>query len=144
MFLVRCIRDCKQLGVAERRRRTEMRMLEGDALDHLPAAIATTPDPLCVFHSACLFYWPSEARARLDCQLREASRTRPIWRIAIEPSFVFAEWDAQNAGEPAMTSAADRNLKIGGISLIRYRDGTAARQVLGWPNAEYGIIDWVE
>lgn len=124
--------------------RTEMRMLEGDALDRLPEAIAATPDPLCLFHSACLFYWSAEARARFDAQLREASRARPIWRVAIEPAFVFDEWDAQNEGRTREVDAADRNLKIGGISLIRYRDGTATREVLGWPNADYGIIDWAK
>jgi hypothetical protein len=121
---------------------TEIRMLKGDAVEHLPAAMADTPDPLCVFHSACLFYWSPEARARLDRQMREASRHRPIWRIGIEPAFVFDEWDAANRGETAATEAADRNLKIGAISLIRYHDGQATREVLGWPNADYGIIDW--
>lgn len=121
---------------------TEMEMLEGDALAHLPAAMAATPDPLCVFHSACLFYWPSEARAQLDRQLRAASRTRPIWRLGIEPGFVFDEWDARNEGRELASTAPDRNLKIGAINLIRYRGGEATREVLGWPDADYGIIDW--
>lgn len=117
---------------------TDIRLMEGDALLHLPAALADTPDPVCVYHSACIFYWPAEARTKLHEMLLEASRTRPIWRIAIEPAFVFDDWD--NPG--ADVSADRRNLKIGGISLIRYRDGKAERQILGWPNSDYGIVRW--
>jgi hypothetical protein len=117
---------------------TDVSMLEGDGLLHLPAALADTPDPLCVFHSACLFYWPPEARAKLEAMLREASRSRPIWRIAIEPSFVFDDWESQDGG----TAAPAQSLKTGSISLIRYRDGAATREVLGWPNSDYGIIKW--
>lgn len=121
---------------------TGMRMLEGDALDCLPEAMALAPDPLCVFHSACLFYWSPESRAKFDQQLREASEARPIWRIAIEPSFVFDEWDALNGGGAVESAPPDRNLKVGGINVIRYRDGQATRQVLGWPDADYGVINW--
>lgn len=117
---------------------TDIRMMEGDALVHLPAAVAGTRDPLCVFHSACLFYWPAEARAKLDAMLREASRERPIWRIAIEPAYVFEDWENQPGG----AASPSHDLKTGGINLIRYRDGEAAREVLGWPNADYGVIDW--
>lgn len=117
---------------------TDIRMMEGDALLHLPQALAATPDPLCVFHSACLFYWQPEARAKLETMLREASRTRPIWRIAIEPSFVFEDWETDDAGK----AAPPDSLKIGGISLIRYRDGEAEREILGWPNSDYGIVNW--
>ena len=63
--------------------RTEMRLLQGDALDLLPAALAQTPDPVCVFHSACLFYWSPEARQALDAQFLDAGRTREIWRIVL-------------------------------------------------------------
>lgn len=119
---------------------TDIRMMEGDALLHLPEALAATPDPLCVFHSACLFYWPPEARAKLETMLREASRTRSIWRVAIEPTFVFDDWESDGGG----TTAPADSLKIGGINLIRYRDGKAEREILGWPNSDYGIINWAE
>lgn len=117
---------------------TDIRTMEGDALLHLPAAIADTPDPLCVFHSACLFYWPAEARAKLDAMLREASRARPIWRVAIEPAYVFEDWENQPGG----AAAPSRDLKSGGINLIRYRAGAARREILGWPNSDYGIVRW--
>jgi hypothetical protein len=118
--------------------RTDIRLMEGDGLVHLPAALADTPDPLCVFHSACIFYWPADARARLHQMLLEASRTRPIWRIAIEPSFVFDDWE--NPGQE--TTAVRQNLKAGGINLIRYRDGVAEREILGRNNSDYGVIRW--
>ena len=56
--------------------RTEIRLLEGDALDMLPVALADTPSPICVYHSACLMYWSKEAKRALDELLQEASRDR--------------------------------------------------------------------
>jgi hypothetical protein len=53
--------------------RTPIRMIEGDALDTLPAVLAETPDPLCVFHSACLMYWPAQAKAALDALSMQAA-----------------------------------------------------------------------
>lgn len=123
---------------------TDIAMMEGDALERLPEALAASADPLCVFHSACLFYWPAQARHRLDDMLREAGRNRPIWRIAIEPSFVFAGWDERNAGLTAPAPGSESNLKTGEISLIRYRGGSATREVLGWPDADYGVIRWID
>lgn len=117
---------------------TEMRMMEGDALAHLPAAMAGTPAPLCVFHSACLFYWPAEARAALEAMWRDASLERPIWRIAIEPAFVFDDWENQAGGNPSVP----HDLRMGAINLIRYRNGAAEREILGWPDAEYGTLRW--
>ena len=43
---------------------TDIRMLQGDALDLLPRVLAETPGPLCVYHSACLMYWSPEAQRR--------------------------------------------------------------------------------
>jgi len=36
---------------------------EGDALALLPQVLAETPDPICVYHSACLFYWDDAQKA---------------------------------------------------------------------------------
>jgi hypothetical protein len=63
-------------------------------------------------------------------------------RIAIEPAFVFDDWDAENAGIAA-NPGADRSLKTGGMRLIRYRDGKATREVLGSQNADYGVVHWL-
>ena len=40
---------------------TQITMLQGDGVARLREAFEATPDPVCVFHSACLFYWPHEA-----------------------------------------------------------------------------------
>jgi hypothetical protein len=59
-------------------------LLEGDALRLLPAAAARTPDPLCIYHSYCLYQWPDEAREAFEALLLELSTTRVIHRVSIE------------------------------------------------------------
>jgi hypothetical protein len=121
---------------------TGIRLLEGDGLAHIDAALAATPDPVCVFHSACLFYWPQAAKLALEERLRAASRTRDIWRISIEPSDTFDDW---HKGRPGGEGARQpENRRSGEIAVTCYRDGDPERRVLGYPNADYGIIDWCE
>ena len=117
-----------------------MTMLEGDALQHIDAALAATPDPVCVFHSACLFYWPREARLALEDRLLQASRSRDIWRISIEPSDTFDEWHKGRIGEEEDEQQARQ--RSGEIAISRYRKGECVRRVVGRPNADYGCIDW--
>lgn len=119
---------------------TDIRLFEGDALDHIREAIAAAPDPLCVFHSACLFYWPAEARRALEDILLEASRNRTFWRVSIEPSDSFDEWHKGRPGHDGNRKPANRH--SGEIAIARYADGAATRRVVGRPNADYGIIDW--
>lgn len=121
---------------------TDIALHEGDALAHLTEALAATPDPVCVFHSACVFYWPAEARARLDAMLREGSGARDIWRISIEPSDSFDDWHKGRAESDSNPNQRAANRRSGEIAVTRYRAGEAERRVLGWPNADYGIIDW--
>ena len=115
---------------------TEITMLEGDGLARLDEALALAPDPLCLFHSACLFYWPPEARRALETRLIEASRTRSFWRIAIEPSDTFDSWQKGEGASPATTK------KSGEITLFHYHQGQATRRPVGRPNSDYGIIEW--
>jgi hypothetical protein len=117
---------------------SDVRMLEGDALAHLPAALAATPDPVCVYHSACLFYWPAEARAALETMLRQASEARAIWRISIEPSDAFDDWHKGRADDGEQSRQ-----RSGEIIISRYEGGACERRIVGRPNADYGIIDWV-
>jgi len=119
---------------------TDITMLEGDALGHIDAALADTPDPVCVFHSACLFYWPKEAQLALEEKLVEASRSRDIWRIAIEPSDTFDDWHKGRPGGESAQQPANR--KSGEITINRYRKGMGERRVVGRPNADYGIVEW--
>lgn len=107
----------------------DIELLQGDALDMLPAALANTPDPVCVFHSACLFYWDKPSKAALDSLLRETSRNRDIYRVSIEP--------AENQ-EP------DRvKINSGEVVVARYRRGEAERRVVGRTTADYGVLDWI-
>jgi hypothetical protein len=61
-------------------------LVEGDALELLPAAIEASPAEaaVLVFHSFVLNQWTPEDRSRLDELLVIQSRTRPIDRISVE------------------------------------------------------------
>lgn len=120
---------------------TDIRMLEGDALEHMARALDETPDPVCVFHSACLFYWPPPAKAALEDMLREASHKRPIWRIGIEPSDTFDDWHKGRPGGEGARQPANKH--SGEIAITRYDGGKPERRVVGRPNTDYGIIDWL-
>ena len=120
---------------------TDITFHEGDALHQLPAAVAATPDPLCIFHSACLFYWSPEARAALEEMLIAASRTREFWRIGIEPSATFGDW---MKGAPASGGSASSSRRSGEISIYHYRGGEARRRSVARPSPDYGTITWLE
>lgn len=119
---------------------TDIRWLEGDALTQLSYALAATPDPVCVYHSACLFYWPAEAKAALDAQLRAASLTRTIYRIGIEPSERFDEWQTG-----ALRSGADESAKPSGeINVACYRGGNAESKRVALSDAKFGTVWWLD
>ena len=120
--------------------RTPMKMIEGDALATLPAALAEAHDPLCVFHSACLMYWPSRAKAALDGLLIDASRDRCIHRVAIEPSERFI---SEHKGQPVAPEPARKGTPISGEAIItRYRGGVVDRIAAARTAADYGSIEW--
>lgn len=121
--------------------RAGVRVVEGDALDHLPRLLAETPDPVCVFHSACLFYWGDGAKAALERQLIAASRGREIWRIGVEPA---DGWNAWNRGKSASAQGPDEPQRpVGGVTLWRYRDGTAQSRFVAHNSSDYGTLQWV-
>lgn len=109
---------------------------EGDALGHLAQALAETPDPVCVYHSACLFYWSAEGKAALDAALREASRSRPIHRLGIEPSERFDEWQTGRGDETPGAS--------GEITITSYRGGKAESRVVGRLSPDFGTVWWLD
>ncbi|MDR2856937.1 MAG: DUF2332 domain-containing protein [Novosphingobium sp.] len=117
---------------------TDIRWLEGDALLHLPQALAETPDPVCVYHSACLMYWPAGARAALRQQFIEASRARTIYRVGIEPS---ERLDSVMRGA-ADGEARDAALPSGEVSVTRYRDGRVDMQVVAESSVTSGTVTW--
>jgi hypothetical protein len=61
-------------------------LLAGNALDLLPAVLATIPadQTLYVFHTHTINQFPPEARARLSALLAEHARGRDLYRISIE------------------------------------------------------------
>ena len=120
--------------------RTDIVMLQGDGLVRLQEALAMAPDPLCVFHSACLFYWPLEARRAFEALLLGASRSREFWRISIEPSDTFDDWQKGRASSSAAAPAA--TTKSGEIRIFHYRDGQVECRSVGAPSSDYGVIDW--
>lgn len=107
---------------------SDIRWLEGDGLVRLAEALADTPDPVCVYHSACLFYWPQEARIALHDKFRELSRNRTIYRIGIEPSSKFNQ---QMSGDTNLTDDEEKNTRTSGeITLVCYKNGEAQSSIL--------------
>jgi len=105
---------------------TDIRLIEGDALDTLPGVLAATPDPVCIFHSVCLSYWTDEARTELDSMLTEAGRSRIIHRVGSEPSARFSAW---NKGHDR--SGTSRPPPAGELTVARYAGGAMDRRIVG-------------
>jgi hypothetical protein len=121
--------------------RTPIEMIEGDALVTLPAALAEAHDPLCVFHSACLMYWPSQAKTALEALLIDASRDRCIYRVAIEPTERFI---SEQKGQAAGSEAPSQGKPISGEALItRYRGGVIERIASARTAPDYGSVEWI-
>jgi hypothetical protein len=122
--------------------RTSMRMIEGDALDTLPGVLADTPDPLCVFHSACLMYWPSQAKAALDALLVDASRNRSIYRVAMEPTDRFM---SEQKGRADGSEQSGGGARIRGEAIItRYHGGVVDRIATARTAPHYGFVEWID
>lgn len=119
---------------------TDIRWLEGDALELIADAVAETPDPVCVYHSACLFYWPHEAKAALDERLCDMSGDRIIHRIGIEPSERFNNWQTGCTGSARNADYSSR--PSGEITMTRYHRGDLERQVVALSGANFGSIWW--
>lgn len=118
---------------------TEIAWYEGDALANLDRALAEMPDPVCVYHSACLFYWPAEAKAALHQRLLEASKGRTIWRLGIEPSERFTTWQA---GDSAEADRSPVRQAAGETMLTVYRNGKAQETLLALSGQDFGLLEW--
>jgi hypothetical protein len=122
--------------------RAPIRMIEGDALDTLPAVLAETPDPVCVFHSACLMYWPSQAKAALDALLVDASRNRNIYRVAMEPTDRFM---SEQKGRTDGSEQSGGGARISGEAIItQYHGGVVDRIATARTAPHYGSVEWIE
>lgn len=97
-------RHQRLVDAAEELRAHPVRLLGGDAAEALPGLLSETPEDeaLTVYTTVALYQFPRAARERVEEALIDASRGRPIWRVALE-------------GVDAME-----------LTLTRYRDGSAA------------------
>jgi hypothetical protein len=120
--------------------RSDIGLFAGDALETLPLALAGAPDPVCVFHSQCVFYWSAEGRAALDRLLLEASRTRVIHRVGLEPSERFDGWRTGRADTPEAVRVAKTPVEI---VITRYARGEAESRLVARATPDYGFVDWV-
>jgi len=120
---------------------SDITWLEGDALARMDEALALVPDPVCVFHSACLFYWPPQAKAALDELLCEASRTRSIYRFGSEPS---ERYDEQMSGRKGSDEIRKSDGPNGEITFTLYEGGAMDRKVLAQSYATLGKTIWLD
>jgi len=120
---------------------SDIAWLEGDALALIGEALAMAPDPVCVFHSACLFYWPAVAKEALDVVLCEASRTRTIHRFGSEPS---ERYDEQMSGREGSDEIRKSDGPNGEITYTRYEGGRMDRKVLAQSYATLGKTIWID
>ncbi|MBX3595032.1 DUF2332 domain-containing protein [Sphingomonas sp.] len=110
----------------------------GDALETLPDAIASTAGPLCVFHSACLYYWNAEARARLDDLLARMSEGRTLYRLGIELPDAYRIWANEGRGDEGGIDADPAC----DVVLVRYRDGVRNGRHIGYVRSNTGSYRW--
>jgi hypothetical protein len=101
----------------------------GDAMVELPALLKAMPDPVCVFHSTCLYQWPASARLAFADMLRRESAGRVIHRLSLEgigieidPADTTTHLSADEAPEPGITC---------NITHLVYRDGEVSSTLLG-------------
>ena len=97
--------------------------------------------PVCVFHSVCLLYWPAEAKAALEAQLRAAGRVRDIYRLGFELSEGF---DAFHAGRGANPEAIERPQGATfDVTFTRYLGGDAESRVIAHMSPDFTSLYWL-
>lgn len=119
--------------------RSDLTLIEGDALERLPEAIAMTDGPLCVFHSACLYYWSEDARHALDALLVQEGRHREIYRLGIELPESYRLW-ANGAGGSGAGRPADPDCEV---TLSHYAGGAMASRLIGYVRSNEGSMRWL-
>jgi len=120
---------------------TDIDLRQGDALALIGPALADTPDPVCVFHSACLSYWSAEAQHSFDAELCRASAGRTIYRAGIEASSSFYAWHSGQSGavqKPGRAAGAGSSE----FTLTRYRDGRIESAVVA-QGPFFGPFQWL-
>lgn len=116
---------------------TDIRMVAGNALETLPAILAQTPDPACIFHSVCLSYWTDAERTALDAMLMAASHSRVLYRVGNEPSLSFTAWNKGHDRRPQ-----ERPPASGELTIARYAGGKMDRRLVGQTDF-HGPVRWI-
>ena len=115
-------RHQRLVDAAEELRAHPVRLLRGDAAEALPDVLGAAPEDeaLTVYTTVALYQFPRAARERMEAALIDASRSRPVWRVALE-------------GADAME-----------LTLTRYRDGSAApTELLARASPHGWWLEWV-
>jgi len=117
-------RHQRLLDAAEELRTHPVRLRGGDAVETLPQLLAQAPgdEALTVYTTVALYQFPRMARQRMETVLIDASRSREIWRVALE-------------GESP---------DIMELTLTRYREGSAApTELLARASPHGWWLEWV-
>ena len=115
-------RHQRLVDAAEELRAHPVRLLGADAAEALPGLLSEAPEDeaLAVYTTVALYQFPRAARERVEEALIDASRGRPIWRVALE-------------GVDAME-----------LTLTRYRDGSATpTELLATASPHGWWLEWV-
>ncbi|MGE3251385.1 MAG: DUF2332 domain-containing protein [Hyphomonadaceae bacterium] len=116
------------------------RVLAGSANDILPGLLAETPDPVCVFHSNCLYYFPPEAQRRFDEILIEAGKTRVVHRIGVEtpPDYALQARRAAETGAKIATGEVHTE-----VTYTRYSGGKFETELWGRCHRYGAWFEWL-
>lgn len=115
-------RHQRLVDAAEELRAHPVKLREGDAVEALPHLLAEAPEDeaLTVYTTMALYQFPRAARERLETALIAASRSRPVWRVALE------------------------GVDVVKLTLTRYRDGSAApTELLATASPHGWWLEWV-
>lgn len=120
---------------------SDLRLLEGDALDLLPGALESVSGPVCVFHSVCLLYWSADAKAALDRMLCEASLSRDIYRLGFE---LAEDFDAYHAGRDEAPGQTERpEGATFDVIFTAYRAGQSESRVIAHATPDFTSLHWL-
>jgi hypothetical protein len=119
---------------------TDIRLLEGNALDLISDVLAETPSPVCVYHSACLSYWPEQAKEALDARLKEVSCGRVVYRVGIEASAGSYAWHQGLAARGDQPQA--RASGMSELTIACYRGGEMESSIVA-RGPFFGPFEWI-
>ena len=120
-------RHQRLIAAAGELRQSPVDLRRGDAAKLLPRMIADTPPEaaLMVYSTVALYQIPSAGRAQILQTLQETSNERPVWLVTLE----LRMEDIDDVQMPS-------------LSITRYANGSAERQVLARSSPHGWWIEW--